>query len=191
MALGTPEHGGRVRAGGPYAKITNYFAAERKSSRASKSEVQALRKEVEELKALFMSGGVMQRPTDHDVAPCPPVVTQSASASCSIAEQPTCGPTAIPAKKQKERPCLLVAHGSSEIVAKGKVLEELGQGFLKVMVTIAYVNNALVPCPTAEVETVYDAVSNKVKWPSHMVSFDMEVCTVYLTFIDLIPVLDY
>ena len=119
------------------------------------------------------------------MAPSNPAATQSASASCSIPEHRTSTPLQVPDENQVERQCLLVAHGSSEIVAKGKVMDyggpgailhgrELGQGNYKVMVVLAYENNAPVPCPTDEFECVYHTVGSIVAWPSHMVIFDME-----------------
>src|SRR5262249_9561784 len=185
-----------LRAAGPYARVTTFYGVD-KGIKACKEEVRELKRQnadimktVAELRAIIMSGG-MQRPMvgeggDHFMAPCMPTSTQSASGSCNMAERPASIPLQVPIETPKDQQCLLGVHGSSDIVAKGKVMDyggpgailhgrELGQGNYKVMVTVAFENDALVPCPTDEVETVYDAVGGIVAWPSELVIFDMEV----------------
>src|SRR5262249_7042414 len=128
MALGTPEHGGRLRAVGPYARITTFFGVN-KGIKACKEEVRELKRQntdimktVEELKAIVMSGG-MQRPVGGEggvqfMAPCMPISTYSASGSYNIAERPASNPLQVPVKTPKDQQCLLAVHGSSDMVAK-------------------------------------------------------------------------
>ncbi|GMN20769.1 hypothetical protein TIFTF001_043164 [Ficus carica] len=154
-ALSRPEHKGCVRGQSKFVKPSQYFNLNRSSSKDN--EVQSMRREIEELKALVR--GLCAK---KDVAPSVdpnnvPTVDQhnSFKASCSAQEKQhgVYDPPTMPVDSQE---CKLY------------IFDEVQGG----QVLIAFRRAWLESLPTDTATTVEDAINGFVAWPKTLVELD-------------------
>ncbi|GMN35120.1 hypothetical protein TIFTF001_042171 [Ficus carica] len=155
-ALSRPEHKGRVRGQSKFVKPSQYFNLNRSSSKDL--EVQSMRREIEELKAL-----VRGLCANKDVAPSVdpnnvPTVDQHNSVKASCSAQ----------GKQ---------HGDSDPPTMAVDSQELhgiplGEGNVRVSINVPKLKKAPLPIPTYEATTVEDAINGFVAWPKTLVELD-------------------
>ncbi|GMN59825.1 hypothetical protein TIFTF001_028925 [Ficus carica] len=185
-ALSRPEHKGRVRGQSKFVKPSQYFNLNRSSSKDN--EVQSMRREIEELKAL-----VRDLCANKDVAPSVdpnnvPTVDQhnSFKASCSAQEKQhgVFDPPTMPVDSQE---CKLYifdeVQGGQVLVAFGRAWLEslptdtvhvipLGEGNVRVSINMPTLKKSPLPIPTYEATTVEDAINGFVAWPKILVELD-------------------
>ncbi|GMN63491.1 hypothetical protein TIFTF001_032556 [Ficus carica] len=185
-ALSRPEHKGRVRGQSKFIKPSQYFNLNRSSSKDL--EVQSMRREIEELKAL-----VRGLCANKDVAPSVdpnnvPTVDQhnSVKASCS-AQGKQHGDSDPPTMAVDSQECKLYiideVQGGQVLVAFGRAWLEslptetvhgipLGEGNVRVSINVPKLKKAPLPIPTYEATTVEDAINGFVAWPKTLVELD-------------------
>ncbi|GMN54105.1 hypothetical protein TIFTF001_023234 [Ficus carica] len=188
-ALSRPEHKGLVRGQSKFVKPSQYFNLNRSSSKDN--EVQSMRREIEELKAL-----VRGLCANKDVAPSidpnnVPTVDQhnSFKASCSAQEKQhrVYDPPTMPVDSQE---CKLYifdeVQGGQVLVAFGRAWLEslptdtvhgipLGEGNVRVSINVPKLKKSPLPIPTYEATTVEDAINGFVAWPKTLVELDTKV----------------
>ncbi|GMN46344.1 hypothetical protein TIFTF001_015533 [Ficus carica] len=156
QALSRAEHPGRIRGQSKFVKQSQYFNLNRSSNRDN--EVQSMRREIEELKAL-----VRGLCTNKDVEPSfdqenVPIVDQhnSYKASCSVQEKQhgVSNPPTMPVNSQE-------FHGIP-----------LGEGNVRMSINVPKLKKAALPIPTYEATTVEEAVNGFVAWPKTLVELD-------------------
>ncbi|GMN73958.1 hypothetical protein TIFTF001_054934, partial [Ficus carica] len=185
-ALSRPEHKGRVRGQSKFVKPSQYFNLNRSSSKDN--EVQSMRREIEELKAL-----VRGLCANKDMAPSVdpnnvPTVDQhnSFKASCS-AQGKQHGVSDPPTMAVDSQECKLYIfdemQGGQVLVAFGRARLEslptdtvhgipLGEGNVRVSINVPKLKKALLPIPMYEASTVEDAINGFVAWPKTLVELD-------------------
>ncbi|GMN71196.1 hypothetical protein TIFTF001_051800, partial [Ficus carica] len=186
-ALSRPEHKGRVRGQSKFVKPSQYFNLNRSSSKDL--EVQSMRREIEELKAL-----VRGLCANKDVAPSVdpninvPTVDQhnSVKASCS-AQGKQHGDSDPPTMAVDSQECKLYiideVQGGQVLVAFGRAWLEslptdtvhgipLGEGNVRVSINVPKLKKAPLPIPTYKATTVEDAINGFVAWPKTLVELD-------------------
>ncbi|GMN64780.1 hypothetical protein TIFTF001_033849 [Ficus carica] len=169
QALSRPEHKGRVRGQSKFVKPSQYFNLSRSSKKDN--EVQSMRREIEELKAL-VRGLCANRDVEPSVDPKNvPTVDQhnSFKASCSaqekqdgVAELPT-----MPVDSQELWLESLPTDTVHEI--------PLGEGNVRVSINVPKLKKSPLPIPTYDATTVEDAVNGFVAWPKSLVELDMSM----------------
>ncbi|GMN64472.1 hypothetical protein TIFTF001_033542 [Ficus carica] len=189
QALSRPEHKGRVRGQSKFVKPSQYFNLSRSSNKDN--EVQSMRREIEELKAL-VRGLCANRDVEPSVDPKNvPTVDQhnSFKASCSAQEKQdgVAEPPTMPVDSQE---CKLYifdeVQGGQLLVAFGRVWWEslptdtvhgipLGEGNVRVSINVPKLKKSLLPIPTYDATTVEDAVNGFVAWPKSLVKLDMSM----------------
>nr|GMN65547.1 hypothetical protein TIFTF001_034616 [Ficus carica] len=189
QALSRPEHKGRVRGQSKFVKPSQYFNLSRSSNKDN--EVQSMRREIEELKAL-VRGLCANRDVEPSVDPKNvPAVDQhnSFKASCSAQEKQdgVAEPPTMPVDSQE---CKLYifdeVQGGQLLVAFGRVWLEslptdtvhgipLGEGNVRVSINVPKLKKSPLPIPTYNATTVDDAVIGFVAWPKSLVEFDMSM----------------
>ncbi|GMN57688.1 hypothetical protein TIFTF001_026786 [Ficus carica] len=162
-ALSSPEHKGRVRGQSKFVKPSDYFNLNRSSSKDN--EIQSMRHEIEELKAL-----VRGLCANKDVAPSvdPNNVStvdqhNSFKASCSAQE------------KQHGGGQVLVAFGRAWLESLPTDTVHgipLGEGNVRVSINVPKLKKSPLPIPTYEATTVEDAINGFVAWPKTLVELD-------------------
>ncbi|GMN24044.1 hypothetical protein TIFTF001_040529 [Ficus carica] len=185
-ALSRPEHKGRVRGQSKFVKPSQYFNLNRSSSKDL--EVQSMRREIEELKAL-----VRGLCANKDVAPSVdpnnvPTVDQhnSVKASCS-AQGKQHGDSDPPTMAVDSQECKIYiideVQGGQVLVVFGRAWLEslptdtvhgipLGEGNMRVSINVPKLKKAPLPIPTYEATTVEDAINGFVAWPKTLVELD-------------------
>ncbi|GMN64254.1 hypothetical protein TIFTF001_033331 [Ficus carica] len=185
-ALSRPEHKRRVRGQSKFVKPSQYFNLNQSSSKDN--EVQSMRREIEELKAL-----VRGLCANKDVAPSVdpnnvPTVDQhnSFKASCSAQEKQH-GVPDPPTMAVYSQECKLYifdeVQGGQVLVAFGRAWLEslptdtvhgipLGEGNVRVSINVPKLIEAPLPIPTYEATTVEDAINGFVAWPKTLVELD-------------------
>ncbi|GMN70935.1 hypothetical protein TIFTF001_055104, partial [Ficus carica] len=188
-ALSKPEHKGRVRGQSKFVKPSQYFNLNRSSSK--ENEVQSMRREIEELKAL-----VRGLYANKDVAPSVdpnnvPTVDQhnSFKASCS-AQGKQHGVSDPPTMAVDSQECKLYifdeVQGGRVLFAFGRAWLEslptdtvhgipLGEGNVRVSINVPKLKKALLPISMYEASTVEDAINGFVAWPKTLVELDMSM----------------
>ncbi|GMN32505.1 hypothetical protein TIFTF001_041745 [Ficus carica] len=185
-ALSRPEHKGRIRGQSKFVKPSQYFNLNRSSSKDN--EVQSMRREIEELKAL-----VRGLCANKDVAPSvdPNNVStvdqhNSFKASCSAQEKQhgVYDPPTMPVDSQE---CKLYifdeVQGGQVLVAFGRAWLEslptdtvhgipLGEGNVRVSIKVPKLKKSPLPIPTYEATTVEDAINGFVAWPKTLIELD-------------------
>ena len=189
QALSRPEHKGRVRGQSKFVKPSQYFNLSRSSKKDN--EVQSMRREIEELKAL-VRGLCANRDVQPSVDPKNvPTVDQhnSFKASCSAQEKQygVAEPPTMPGDSQE---CKLYifdeVHGGQLLVAFGRAWLEslptdtvhgipLGEGNVRVSINVPKLKKSPLPIPTYDATTVEDAVNGFVAWPKSLVELDMSM----------------
>ncbi|GMN72002.1 hypothetical protein TIFTF001_052756, partial [Ficus carica] len=189
QALSRPEHKGRVRGQSKFVKPSQYFNLSRSSKKDN--EVQSMRREIEELKAL-VRGLCANRDVEPSVDPKNvPTVDQhnSFKASCSAQEKQdgVAEPPTMPVDSQE---CKLYifdeVQGGQLLVAFGRVWLEslptdtvhgipLGEGNVRVSINVPKLKKSPLPIPTYDATTVEDAVNGFVAWPKSLVELDMSM----------------
>ncbi|GMN57815.1 hypothetical protein TIFTF001_026912 [Ficus carica] len=189
QALSRPEHKGRVRGQSKFVKPSQYFNLSRSSNKDN--EVQSMRREIEELKAL-VRGLCANRDVEPSVDPKNvPTVDQhnSFKASCSAQEKQdgVAEPPTMPVDSQE---CKLYifdeVQGGQLLVAFGRVWWEslptdtvhgipLGEGNVRVSINVPKLKKSPLPIPTYDATTVEDAVNGFVAWPKSLVELDMSM----------------
>ena len=189
QALSRPEHKGRVRGQSKFVKPTQYFNLSRSSK--NNNEVQSMRREIEELKAL-VRGLCANRDVDPSVDPKNvPTVDQhnSFKASCSAQEKQdgVAEPPTMPVDSQECKLYILdEVQGGQLLVAFGRAWLEslptdtvhgipLGEGNVRVSINVPKLKKAPLPIPTYDATTVEDAVNGFVAWPKSLVELDMSM----------------
>ncbi|GMN64101.1 hypothetical protein TIFTF001_033168 [Ficus carica] len=189
QALSRPEHKGRVRGQSKFVKPSQYFNLSRSSNKDN--EVQSMRREIEELKAL-VRGLCANRDVEPSVDPKNvPTVDQhnSFKASCSAQEKQdgVAEPPTMPVDSQE---CKLYifdeVQGGQLLVAFGRVWWEslptdtvhgipLGEGNVRVSINVPKLKKSPLPIPTYDATTVEDAVNGFVAWPKSLVELNMSM----------------
>ncbi|GMN35646.1 hypothetical protein TIFTF001_042259 [Ficus carica] len=189
QALSRPEHKCRVRGQSKFVKPSQYFNLSRSSNKDN--EVQSMRREIEELKAL-VRGLCANRDVEPSVDPKNvPTVDQhnSFKASCSAQEKQdgVAEPPTMPVDSQE---CKLYifdeVQGGQLLVAFGRVWLEslptdtvhgipLGEGNVRVSINVPKLKKSPLPIPTFDATTVEDAVNGFVAWPKSLVELDMSM----------------
>ncbi|GMN67300.1 hypothetical protein TIFTF001_036352 [Ficus carica] len=189
QALSRPEHKGRVRGQSKFVKPSQYFNLSRSSKKDN--EVQSMRREIEELKAL-VRGLCANRDVEPSVDPKNvPTVDQhnSFKASCSAQEKQdgVAEPPSMPVNSQE---CKLYifdeVQGGQLLVAFGRVWLEslptdtvhgipLGEGNVRVSINVPKLKKSPLPIPTYDATTVEDVVNGFVAWPKILVELDMSM----------------
>ncbi|GMN40068.1 hypothetical protein TIFTF001_009300 [Ficus carica] len=189
QALSRPEHKGCVRGQSKFVKPSQYFNLSRSSNKDN--EVQSMRREIEELKAL-VRGLCANRDVEPSVDPKNvPTVDQhnSFKASCSAQEKQdgVAEPPTMPVDSQE---CKLYifneVQGGQLLVAFGRVWWEslptdtvhgipLGEGNVRVSINVPKLKKSPLPIPTYDATTVEDAVNGFVAWPKSLVELDMSM----------------
>ena len=185
-ALSRPEHSGRIRGQSKFVKPTQYFSMGQSSSKDN--EVQSMRREIEELKAL-VRGLCASKNAEAAIDPSNvPTVDQhnSFKASCSVQEKQhgVSDPTTMPVDSQE---CNLYifdeVQGGQLLVAFGRAWMRslptdtvhgvpLGEGNVRVSIVVPKLKKAALPIPTDEAITVEEAVNGFVAWPITLVEID-------------------
>ncbi|GMN69747.1 hypothetical protein TIFTF001_038790 [Ficus carica] len=189
QALSRPEHKGRVRGQSKFVKPSQYFNLSRSSNKDN--EVQSMRREIEELKAL-VRGLCANRDVEPSVDPKNvPTVDQhnSFKASCS-AQEKQAGVAEPPTMPVDSQECKLYifdeVQGGQLLVAFGRVWWEslptdtvhgipLGEGNVRVSINVPKLKKSALPIPTYDATTVEDAVNGFVAWPKSLVELDMSM----------------
>ncbi|GMN69270.1 hypothetical protein TIFTF001_038320 [Ficus carica] len=189
QALSRPEHKGRVRGQSKFVKPSQYFNLSQSSKKDN--EVQSMRREIEELKAL-VRGLCANRDVEPSVDPKNvPTVDQhnSFKASCSAQEKQdgVAEPPTMPVDSQE---CKLYifdeVQGGQLLVAFRIVWLEslptdtvhgipLGEGNVRVSINVPKLKKSPLPIPTYDATTVEDAVNGFVAWPKSLVELDMSM----------------
>ncbi|GMN27161.1 hypothetical protein TIFTF001_044084 [Ficus carica] len=189
QALSRPEHKGRVHGQSKFVKPSQYFNLSRSSNKDN--EVQSMRREIEELKAL-VRGLCANRDVEPSVDPKNvPTVDQhnSFKASCSAQEKQdgVAEPPTMPVDSQE---CKLYifdeVQGGQLLVAFGRVWLEslptdtvhgipLREGNVRVSINVPKLKKSPLPIPTYDATTVEDAVNGFVAWPKSLVELDMSM----------------
>ncbi|GMN52139.1 hypothetical protein TIFTF001_021288 [Ficus carica] len=169
QALSRPEHKGRVRSQSKFIKPSQYFNLSRSSNKDN--EVQSMRREIEELKAL-VHGLCANRDVEPSVDPKNvPTVDQhnSFKASCSAQEKQdgVAEPPTMPVDSQE-----LWLESLPTDTVHGIPLEE---GNVRVSINVPKLKKSPLPIPTYDVTTVEDAVNGFVAWPKSLVELDMSM----------------
>ncbi|GMN64665.1 hypothetical protein TIFTF001_033726 [Ficus carica] len=189
QALSRPEHKGRVRGQSKFVKQSQYFNLSRSSKKDN--EVQSMRREIEELKAL-VRGLCANRDVEPSVDPKNvPTVDQhnSFKASCSAQEKQdgVAEPPTMPVDSQEYKLYIFdEVQGGQLLVAFGRLWLEslptdtvhgipLGEGNVRVSINVPKLKKSPLPIPTYNATTVEDAVNGFVAWPKSLVELDMSM----------------
>lgn len=176
--MGTPEHGGRVRAAGSSARMSQYFGMpKRTTTDRVAQELEEVKKKNEDLETKFSKLDELvrslisnQRSTEHRT---PVNEHQGSCSSFGIAV-----PHTQPNEPQTVEPrlCLLAHPDDNVIVAKGKLLVAgPDDGTSTVYVEASFENDAVLPIATDEFDLVYDCIGGNVQWPTKFIEYDMTV----------------
>ena len=186
VALGTPDHPGRVRGVGRGVGIRDFFGAPShrgpglvtreemdKMLQTVREEIeQSKRKEIESVKLEMMSLISSKKDTSTQGAPHSPIV-QSTKGSCAHVVL-----SDDPGSQDNTEPCeLYLEDPHRHLVARGKVHnlgstvhhQQLKEDEVRVTVETVIVADASVPFPTEEVATVGEAPGNFIIWPRTLV----------------------
>ncbi|GMN21277.1 hypothetical protein TIFTF001_045473 [Ficus carica] len=169
QALSRPEHKGHIRGQSKFVKPSQYFNLSRSSKKDN--EVQSMRREIKELKAL-VRGLCANRDVEPSVDPKNvPTVDQhnSFKASCSAQEKQdgVAEPPTMPVDSQElwlESLPTDTVHGIP-----------LGKGNVRVSINVPKLKKSPLPIPTYDATTVEDAVNGFVAWPKSLVELDMSM----------------
>ncbi|GMN60083.1 hypothetical protein TIFTF001_029172 [Ficus carica] len=163
-ALSRPEHKGRVRGQSKFIKPSQYFNLNRSSSKDN--EVQSMRREMEELKAL-VHGLCANKDVALSVDPNNvPTVDQHNSLRL----------VALPKKNNMEfmirQPCRAWLESLPTDTVHGI---PLGEGNVRVSINVPKLKKSPLPIPTYEATTVEDAINGFVAWPKTLVELDTSI----------------
>ncbi|KAH1226190.1 hypothetical protein GmHk_11G032917 [Glycine max] len=182
VAIGGPEHPGRVRAAGAGVTIRQYFGSAPRMSHSSSSlpleelqqSTQQIRDQLEEsitekvMRQLMASFSQMQSQ----------IQSQMQSQGLALPLDPLVGPSGNdPETGDSDRCCLYIETDPAHLVAMGRVYEgsnvvdniPLLPGQVKVSVEEVTDVDAPNPVPTDEVSLVGQALHTFLAWPTHLV----------------------